>query len=75
MDAVALVRLALAVISERMLSILALGLSFSLACWTMWDPRWERLGTMAFFSIFSYLLINIKERNTNERHERVSTQE
>jgi len=75
MDAVALVRLALAVISERMLSILALGLSFSLACWTMWDPRWERLGTMSFFSIFSYLLINIKERNTNERHERVSTQE
>jgi hypothetical protein len=75
MDAVALVRLALAVISERMLSILALGLSFSLACWTMWDPRWERLGTMAFFSIFSYLLINIKERNTNEKHERVSTQE
>jgi RsiW-degrading membrane proteinase PrsW (M82 family) len=75
MDAVALVRLALAVISERMLSILALGLSFSLACWTMWDPRWERLGTMAFFSIFSYLLINIKERNTNEKHERVTTQE
>jgi RsiW-degrading membrane proteinase PrsW (M82 family) len=75
MDAVALVRLALAVISERMLSILALGLSFSLACWTMWDPRWERLGTMAFFSIFSYLLINIKERTTNEKHERVSTQE
>jgi RsiW-degrading membrane proteinase PrsW (M82 family) len=75
MDAVALVRLALAVISERMLSILALGLSFSLACWTMWDPRWERLGTMAFFSIFSYLLINIKERTTNERHERISTQE
>ena len=75
MDAVALVRLALAVISERMLSVLALGLSFSLACWTMWDPRCERLGTMAFFSIFSYLLINIKERNTNERHERVSTQE
>ena len=75
MDAVALVRLALAVISERMLSVLALGLSFSLACWTMWDPRWERLGTMAFFSIFSYLLINIKERTTNERHERISTQE
>ena len=75
MDAVALVRLALAVISERMLSVLALGLSFSLACWTMWDPKWERLGTMAFFSIFSYLLINIKERTTNERHERISTQE
>ena len=32
-------------------------------------------GTMAFFSIFSYLLINIKERNSNERHERVTTQE
>ena len=75
MDAVALVRFALAVLSDRLLSILALGLSFSLACWTMWDPKWERLGTMAFFSIFSYLLINIKERTKNERHERVTTQE
>jgi len=62
MEAVALVRLALEVISDRLLVILSLGLSFGLACWAMYDPRWERLATMAFFSIFSYLVINTKDR-------------
>jgi hypothetical protein len=63
MEAIALVRLALRIISDRLLVILALALSFSLACWSMYDPIWERLATMAFFSIFSYLVINIRERN------------
>ena len=67
MDAVAMVRIALGVISDRLLVILCLGLSFGLACWTMWDPRWERLATMAFFAIFSYALLNSKERKQNER--------
>jgi len=66
MEAVALVRLALGIITDRLLVILSLGLSFGLACWTMWDPRWERLVTMAFFSIFSYLVINTKERIKHE---------
>jgi hypothetical protein len=66
MEAIALIRLALKVISDRLLVILALALSFSLACWTMYDPQLERLGTMAFFSIFSYLLLNTRKRETNE---------
>ena len=66
MDAVTVIRLALKVISDRLLVILALALSFSLACWTMYDPQLERLGTMAFFSIFSYLLLNTRKRETNE---------
>jgi hypothetical protein len=66
MDTIALIRLALAVITDKLLVILALGLSFSLACWTMTEPRWERLGTMVFFSIFSYLIINSKVKNNNE---------
>jgi hypothetical protein len=48
-----------------LLVILALGLSFGLACWVMYAPGWERLATMAFFAIFSYLIINVKERNSN----------
>jgi len=66
MDTIALIRLALAVITDKLLVILALGLSFSLACWTMTTPSLERLGTMAFFSIFSYLIINSKVKNNSE---------
>lgn len=67
MDAVGIVRLALNVITDRLLVILALGLSFSLACWTMYFPTWERMGTMAFFSIFSYAILNSRKRETNEK--------
>jgi hypothetical protein len=63
MEAVALVRLALNVITKRLLIILSLALSFTLACWAMWNPRWETLTVMAFFSMFSYLAINSKVRN------------
>jgi hypothetical protein len=63
MEAVALVRLALNIITDRLLVILSLALSFTLACWAMWNPRWETLTVMAFFSMFSYLAINSKVRN------------
>jgi hypothetical protein len=75
MEAVALVRLALGVITDRLLVIIALGLSFSLACWTMYIPTWERLGTMAFFCVFSFALINIKDRVKNEKSERLGSKE
>jgi hypothetical protein len=66
MEAVALIRLALKVISDRLMVILALALSFSLACWTMYEPTVERLGTMVFFCLFSYLLLNTRKREPNE---------
>ena len=66
MEAVALIRLALNVITERLLVILTLALSFTLSCWAMWDPKYERLGVMAFFCFFSYLVVNTKERVRNE---------
>jgi hypothetical protein len=62
MNVIAFVRLALEVMMGRLLVILSLFLSFGLACWVMYEPGWERLTTMALFSIFSYLCINIKER-------------
>jgi hypothetical protein len=75
MNVIAFVRLPLEVVMGRLLVILALFLSFGLACWVMYEPGWERLATMAFFSIFSYLVINIKERNRDEKPQGSGTQE
>jgi len=32
----------------------------------MWNPMWERVVTLAIFVVFSYLVVNTKERNKNE---------
>ena len=72
MDAISIVRIALDVVAQRLLVILALGLSFGLSCWVCYAPSWERLTVMAFFSIFSYLIINVKERNTNDKGSQAS---
>jgi small-conductance mechanosensitive channel len=69
MDAVTLIRLALAVISDRLITILALLASSIMCGWTMWNPMWERVTTLAIFVVFSYLVVNIKEKN-NERSEK-----
>jgi len=67
MDAVAVVRIALGVISDRLLTVLALGLCFSLCCWTMWDPKYERVIVVALFSVYSYILL-IKMESKDERY-------
>jgi Ca2+/Na+ antiporter len=51
------------------LSILAMFMSFILACWLMYEPSLERLGMGTVFAFFSYLMVNIKERKQNERPE------
>jgi len=60
-----LVRLALAVITDRLITILALLASSVMCGWTMWNPMWERVVTLAIFVVFSYLVVNTKERNKN----------
>jgi len=66
MDGIALVRLALGVITDRLITILVL-ISTSIMCgWTMWDPKWERVTALAIFVVFSYLLVKVKERTSNE---------
>jgi hypothetical protein len=65
MDAVTLmkfVRLALEVISDRLLTILGLTMSFILACWTMTEPTIERLGMSAFFALFAYMIVKIERK-------------
>lgn len=67
MDAVALVRLALAVITDRLITILALLTSAGLGCWTMWGPMWERVSTLAIYVVFAYALVRAKERKDDVR--------
>jgi hypothetical protein len=69
MDATSIIRLALVVISDRLITILALLTSFGLGCWTMWGLGWERVTTLAIYVIFSYLLVRIKERKNGNSTE------
>ena len=62
MDATSIIRLALAVISDRLITIAALLTSFGLGCWTMWGMGWERVTTLAIYVIFAYLLVTAKEK-------------
>ena len=62
MDAASIIRLALEVISDRLITILALLTSFGLGCWTMWGPTWERVATLAIYVVFSYLTVRAKEQ-------------
>ena len=66
MDAITLIRLALKIISDRLITILALIASSVMCGWTMWNPMWERVTTLAIFVVFCYLIVNVKERIRNE---------
>ena len=49
------VRMALEVISMRLLTILSMVMSFALEVWTMLEPSWERMAMAAFFAVCVYL--------------------
>ena len=66
MEEVGILRLALGVITDRLITILALIASSVMCGWTMWNPMWERVVTLAIFVVFSYLIVNVKERKQNE---------
>ena len=66
MEAIVIIRLALKVISDRLITILALVASSIMCGWTMWNPMWERVTTLAIFVVFCYLIVNVKERIRNE---------
>jgi hypothetical protein len=70
MEAIVVIRLALKIISDRLITILALLASSIMCGWTMWNPMWERVTTLAIFVVFSYLVVNIKEKNNHERSEK-----
>lgn len=62
MDATSIIRLALVVISDRLITIAALLTSFGLGCWTMYGMGWERVTSLAIYVIFAYLLVTAKEK-------------
>jgi len=63
MDAASIIRLALEVISDRLITVLALLTSCGLGCWTMWGPTWKRVATLAIYVVFSYLTVRAKEQS------------
>lgn len=67
MDSVALVNLALKVLSERLILILTQVMCFILAVWAMRGQSWQQVLTLLIFIVFSYLLI----RNRDKNHEAV----
>lgn len=71
MDAsiIAFIRLALEVISDRLITILALAMSCGLACYTMWAGDWTRVATLAIFVIFSYLVVQTKEKRNGKEQD------
>ena len=63
MDATSIIRLALGVISDRLITIVALLSSCGLTCYTLWAGGWERVATLAIYVIFAYLTVGIKEKS------------
>jgi hypothetical protein len=61
-------RIALTVLSDRLITFLALAMSFGLACWAMWGPTIERLVMAGFFAVFVFLPALIKERKSEDQH-------
>lgn len=65
-DFVKILNLAIRVLSDRLITLLALLTSFALGCWTMWGPMWERVVTLGIFVVFAYLIVYSKERSRRE---------
>ena len=64
MDAtiIAVIRMALNTLADRVLTIIALLMTFGLSCWAMYAPTQERLYIAAGFAILVFLPSVIKEK-------------
>ena len=60
------IRLAIMVLGDRLLTILSLSMTFGLACWVMTQPTWERMAMAAFFAVVVFIPTAIKERRKHE---------
>ncbi|MDE2020672.1 MAG: hypothetical protein KGJ13_10085 [Patescibacteria group bacterium] len=56
------VRVALRILSERVLTILALLMTFILSAWAMYQPALEREGMAAFFAVAVFLPCVVQDR-------------
>lgn len=69
MDAAKVLRLALSVLTDRLVVILAMSMACGLACWSMWGPSLERVGTLAIFCVLAYLLTRPRKEKRDENPE------
>lgn len=58
-----ILRVALTVLTERLLTLIALWMTFGMACWAMYAPTYQRLGMAGFFALSVFLPALAKERN------------
>jgi hypothetical protein len=62
----ALLSLALGVITDRLLTIICLIMTFALATWIMNNPDWLRLAAFGWFSMIVFLPVLYKERTRDK---------
>jgi len=62
-ESIQIIRIALGVISDRLITIVALLSSCGLTCYTLWAGGWERVATLAIYVVFAYLTVSIKEKS------------
>ena len=67
MDAISLVRLALQVLTERVISLSGLVMACFLAGWVMYVPSWERVVGLGIFCLMAYLVIRMKESKREDQ--------
>ena len=63
------VRISLKLVVARVLTILALSMTFALACWTMWGPSYERIAALLIFAITVFLPSLMKETKHDDDDE------
>jgi hypothetical protein len=63
-DAIRVIRISLQVLGERAFSLLAMVMTFSLFCWAMVEPSYERLALVAFFALAVYIPSLRRERKS-----------
>jgi hypothetical protein len=68
MDAIKVLRLALDVLTEKVVSVLSLVSGFALATWVMYEPDFYRLMTLIVFTVFS-LLVTMRFASKTQKEE------
>lgn len=62
MEPLTILRVAISVLTERLITLLALLMTFGLSCWATAYPTWERIAMAAFFCVAVFLPSLKKEK-------------
>ena len=71
---IAVLRIALGVITDRLLTVLSLAMTFTLACWAMNQPDIQREAMAGFFALAVFLPCIIRERRSHAQAARSNAQ-